>query len=420
MGGSSKNRIDRAGRLLSSGQPLTEEMIELEDLFDQYRAEHLEPLCNTTLEIQDWLQEYGGKYYIAQRLKRKPQIIRKLKRLSVRLTQLQDIGGTRIIVDRNSDVDKLIMFIEEQIARSGDFSLKRKVDYREKGRDQTGYRGAHLILERGDKTLELQLRSRIQHYWAESIERSSIIYGYHLKEMEGHQDVISYFRNLSDIFYDIENSRAISTREKIDLERKREVAQNIIYASDRNRIFDSYVNEDIVRTLQEVQKGVDRLSNWIIVFDWKTGEFVTWEAVGRNVEEANRKYVSYERQFSSENGFEVVMIGSSDILTVRQTHSHYFGIQKIDNILESLDQSIVGFKSRLDIDVGSRQILLVLFRKRFWGKKYMSIDTLRNHFARNVITFDSSLQTLRDLDLISKGVAISLNIKKKAEIEAYL
>ena len=225
---------------------------------------------------------------------------------------------------------------------------------------------------------------------------------------------------MSDIFYDIENSRAISTREKIDLERKREVAQNIIYASDRNRIFDSYVNEDIVRTLQEVQKGVDRLSNWIIVFDWKTGEFVTWEAVGRNVEEANRKYVSYERQFSSENGFEVVMIGSSDILTVRQTHSHYFGIQKIDNILESLDQSIVGFKSRLDIDVGSRQILLVLFRKRFWGKKYMSIDTLRNHFARNVITFDSSLQTLRDLDLISKGVAISLNIKKKAEIEAYL
>jgi ppGpp synthetase/RelA/SpoT-type nucleotidyltranferase len=419
----SRSKLDRAGRLLAADGELTEELIELEDAFDAYRAAHLDPLSRTTLELQAWLHDYGGKYYIAQRLKRKPQILRKLRRLSVRLTQLQDIGGSRIIVDRNADVDRLIEFISIQIRKGSAFSLRRVSDYRERGRDQTGYRGTHLILERDGCTLELQVRSRIQHYWAESIERSSVIYGYHLKEQEGEPQVIEYFKSLSDVFYEIESGRDPGTREKVELDRQREVAQRIIYASDRHRVFDSYVNEEVVRTLQAVQGGTEGLNNWIIVFDWKTGAFVTWDAVGRDVDAANQKYVSYERQFPANESFEVVMIGSSDIATVRQTHSHYFGIEKFDNILENLDQSIVGLKTRMDIDVGSRQILSLLKRKKYWGKKAASVDTLKNHFARGVVTFDASLQTLRELGLINMEDAqapVSLNLKRKSEIEAYL
>jgi len=90
----SKTRIDRAGAALARDQYRSDdEYIELEDLFDEYRKAHLQPLSETTLEIQGWLGDYGQPYYIAQRLKRKPQIVRKLKRLSVRLSQLQDIGG---------------------------------------------------------------------------------------------------------------------------------------------------------------------------------------------------------------------------------------------------------------------------------------------------------------------------------------
>ncbi|OYU68677.1 MAG: (p)ppGpp synthetase [Alphaproteobacteria bacterium PA2] len=419
----SKSKIDRAGRLIAANGELTEELIELEEAFDQYRAAHLDPLSRTTLELQAWLQDYGGKYYIAQRLKRKPQIVRKLRRLSGRLTQLQDIGGNRIIVDRNADVDRLIDFISSHIQNGSTISLKRVTDYRERGRDETGYRGAHLILSRDGYTIELQLRSRIQHYWAESIERSSVIYGYHLKEQEGDIRVISYFKSLSDIFYEIESGRNPDERRKINLDMEREEAQEIIYASDRHRIFDSYVNEDVVRTLKSVKSGGGGLENWIIVFNWNTGAFVTWDAVGRNADEANRKYVEYERQFPAEQNFEVVMIGSSDIATVRQTHSHYFGIEKFENILENFDQSIAGLKSRMDIDVGSRQILSLLKRKKYWGTKSISIDTLRNHFARGVVTFDSSLQTLRELELISVEGAqgpVSLSLKRKAEIEAYL
>lgn len=419
----SRSRIDRAGRYLSSGNDLTEEGIELEDVFDAYRASHLGPLSTTTLELQRLLHGFGGRYYIAQRLKRKPQILRKLKRLSVRLTQLQDIGGCRIIVETNKGVDNLIEFISRNISGSQKYRLLRITDYRERGRDKTGYRAAHLILEREGKTLELQVRSRIQHYWAESIERTSVIYGHYLKEQEGDEVVISYFKSLSDIFYEIESGRDLSTQSKIDLDDLRERAQQIIYQSDVNRLFDSSVNEDIVQTLTSVQGASEALNNWIIVFDWKNGQFLTWDSVGRDAEEATKKYVDYERQFPADEDYEVVLIGSSDVATVRQTHSHYFGIQKFDSILESLDQSIVGFQTRMDIDVGSRQILALLVRKKYWGKKSTSVDTLRNHFVRGLITFDVSLQNLRAKGLINMPDAqapISLNVKKKAEIEAYL
>jgi len=416
----SKSRIDKAGRALAHPADLTIESIELEDAFDEYRGSHLEPLSRTTLELQRWLHDYGGRYYIAQRLKRKPQIVRKLKRLSVRLTQLQDIAGCRIIVDKNADVDKLIGFIAEKAKAGGGFSVKRLTDYRDKGRDESGYRSAHLILEREGTTIELQLRSRIQHYWSEAIERTSVIYGRHLKENDGDPVVISYFKSLSDVFFEIECGRNPGSKVKIDLDRLREEAQSIIYQSDKHRVFDSHVNEDIVRTLTAVQGLGQTLNNWIIVFDWKTGAFLTWEEVGRDANEAVKKYVAYERQFPAEQNFEVVMIGSSDIATVRQTHSHYFGIEKFDSILENLDESIVGFQTRMDIDVGSRQILSLLVRKKYWGRKGASVDTLRNHFAKGFITFESSLQNLRNKGLINPTDPISLNLKRKAEITSYI
>lgn len=419
----SKTKIDKSGRALSNAGELTEEILELEDVFDAYRAAHLEPLSKTTLELQKWLHGYGGNYYIAQRLKRKPQILRKLKRLSVRLTQLQDIGGCRIIVNSNRDVDDLVEFIKNQMSLDENFKLQRITDYRGRGRDITGYRSVHLILMIEDRVLELQVRSRIQHYWAESIERTSVIYGHHLKEQEGDVAVISYFKELSDVFYEMESGRTPSIAAKISLDRLRVQAQEIIENSDKNRVFHSFVNEDIVKTLTAAQGGSESLNNWIIVFDWNTGAFLTWEAVGREPSEAIRKYIYYENQFTSADNYEVVMIGSSDIATVRQTHSHYFGIEKFDNILENLDQTIIGFQTRMDIDVEARQILGVLQRRKYWGKKSISIDTLKNHFLKELMTLDASLRSLRDKGLINMADSqspVSLNIKKKSEIESYL
>lgn len=421
----SKTKIDKAGLALAKGQYKDEvEFIELEETFDDYRKAHLKPLSETTLEIQRLLSNSGAEYYIAQRLKRKPQIIRKLKRLSVRLTQLQDIGGCRIIVEKNKDVDLIATFLRDKASAEAGFNITKVTDYREKGRDDTGYRSLHVLMEREGRSLELQIRSRIQHYWAESIERTSVIYGHHLKEKEGDPEVINYFKHLSDVFFEIEAGREPSTAQKLQIDALRQSCEQIISSSDKHKVFDSFVNEGIIKTLTEKEsRNPSGLNNWILIFDWNLGAFVSWDIVSPNPDDAVAAYVHYENQYPADHGFEVVLIGSSEIATVKQTHSHYFGIESYTSILESLDSSILGFTRKIDIDIGARQILACLHRRHFWGKKTIQEDTLKNHFCKNVITFDSSLQTLLGKHLIIRSNlnnGYSLNISKKSEIEQYL
>jgi len=422
----SKTKIDKSGLALSKDIYKDEvDFIELEEVFDEYRKSYLLPLTETTLELQDWLSTYGNRYYIAQRLKRKPQIISKLKRLSVRLTQLQDIGGARIIVENNQDVEKLYQYLVDKIHKQKKIKILRVADYREKGRDITGYRALHLIFTRNKCNLELQIRSRIQHYWAESIERTSVIYGYPLKEQKGDPSVINYFQRLSDIFYEIEAGREPSTAHKIQLDHIRKISEEIILNSDKHNVFDSYVNEDIIKTLSSIEKSQNTtFNNWIIIFDWNTGTFVNWDIVDRNPDEAIKSYVKNEKSFPAEHGYEVVLVGSSDVATIRQTHSHYFGIETYDNTLENLDQAVIGFSKRMDIDVGARQILHCLHRRHAWGsKKTIRTATLKNHFCKTVITFDSSLAILVEKGLVlmpSASGPVSLNLGKKTEIDQYL
>jgi len=419
----SKSKIDKAGRILSKNLYRDEiEYIEAEDILDEYRKAHLLPLTETTLELQEWLSKYSDKYYIAQRLKRKPQILRKMRRLSVRLTQLQDIGGARIIVESNEDVDKLRQYLQNRIKEQGKIALIRESDYRQSGRFDTGYRALHLILRRYGYNLELQIRSRIQHYWAESVERTSVIYGYALKEQEGDPVVLRYFKALSDAFHVIETGRNLTTKQKLNLESLRQQAEKIILASDKHRILNSYVNEDIIKTLSSVEKNKARsFNNWIIIFDWNSGMFVSWDVVDRDPNQAIKSYVQQENSFPAEEGYEVVLIGASDVATIRQTHSHYFGIGASE-ALEDLDESIAMLSQKMDIDVGARYILHTLHRRHFWGRNTIRISTLKNHLCKNVITFDASFETLKRKGLVqevSRGI-VSLNLGKKMEIEKYL
>lgn len=421
----SKSQLDRAGRILSDKEREYDDVaLELDVAFEDFRRDHLSPLTNLTLILQDWLSAYDKSYYIAQRLKRKPQILRKLRRLSVRLTQLQDIGGCRIIVESNSDVNELITFIERRLKSQPGYELVRSTDYRELGRDITGYRAYHLILQIDGYFLELQLRSKIQHYWSESIERTSVIYGYHLKEQEGDQVVINYFKAFSDSLHTLEQGRKLSAADEMDLEAMRQASEDIISIYDSERILASYVNEDIVKTLAEKESQYPAgLKNWILVFNWNDGNFVTWDIVGRDPGQAVAAYQRYERQFLSQDKFEVVMIGSSDISTVKHTHSHYFGISHHNSALEDMSSSIIGLSQRMGMDIGARRILTTLARRRFWGRKTIATSTLRNHLCKDVFTFDHSIRVLEEKGYLLRGPegnTVSLDVKKNSEIQNYL
>jgi len=421
----SKSKLDKAGDYLAKEKWTNDEdFLDYDNVLDEYRKSHLEPLTEVTLKLQEWLSAFKQNYYIAQRLKRKPQILRKLKRFSIRLSQLQDIGGCRIIFESNDILESFLPFLKEKLSKSRYFTIERETDYREKGRDDSGYRAVHLIVSRSDVKLEIQLRSRIQHYWAESIERTSVIYGYLLKELEGDPIVLSYFKQSSNVFHEIECKRKPTSDQANDLDDLRKRSEEIIRSSDKMNVFDSYVNESFIKAMISRESSLrTTFHNWMIVFNWNTGAFMNWEITGRNPDIAIKKYSEYEKKWKANEGYEVVMIGSSDVSTIRQTHSHYFGIESYDNILEDFDTSILGFTKRKTIDSDARQILLRLHRHDNWGNSKVSFDTLRNHFCRDVMSFDAALETLEALGLIisySKKGPYSLNVKKKNEIEQFL
>jgi len=417
-----KSRIDKAGKVLSAPlEELTEEYLELEDVFDRFREAHLQPLTALTTIFQQVLTEAGESYYIAQRLKRKPQIIRKLTRLSVRLTQLQDIGGFRIILHSDADVDRIASMVDHRLSRSSRFMLIRSTDYRAMGRDDSGYRALHKIIKFGDLAFELQIRSTAQHYWAESVERTSVFYGRRLKEGEGSGVVLLYFKNLSNLISTVENKLKTPAHAIATLEKLRVRAEEVIRRDGHAHLMEGYVNEDVIKAmLAKERANPGSFNNWILVFDWNTASFITWEVAHRDPDEAVSQYSRYEKTYPESEKYEVVLIGSSDIETVQKTHSHYFGIARPDKILEDLGQSVASLSRNLDLDYGAKRILEVLVTRKTWGmKKGIQRQTLQNHFCKDVERFDDSLSLLVERGfLIDKGGAgVTLNMSKTLEIE---
>ena len=420
-----KGQIDKAGESFAKDYfKDKDDFLSKEMIFDEYRRIHLEPMTEVMLKLQNWLSDYKVPYYIAQRLKRKPQIIKKLHRLSVRLSQLQDIGGIRIIFDTNDNISDFMKFFDSKLIKSKYFSIERLIDYRDLGREDSGYRAVHFIMKRNGIKIELQLRSRIQHYWAESIERTSVIYGYNLKNLEGDQTVINYFKQLSNVFYEIECKRRPSNEIIDKLENLRKASELIIIESDKRNIFDSFVNESFIKGMISREAGLrSQFHNWMIAFDWNTGAFLEWAVIDGDSKQAINSYVEYEKRWPANEGYEVVLIGSSDVSTIRQTHSHYFGIRSYDGILEDIDPAKITFSKRKELDTDSRTILRTLHRRGNWGEKKVSLERLKNNFCHEVISFDDALENLTHMGFIlsyAKGAVYSLNVKKKKEIEKYI
>ena len=417
------SKIDKAGERLSKNTWKTDEQyLESELILDEFRKMHIEPLTEITIKLQSWLMEFNKEFYIAQRIKRKPQILRKLYRLHVRLSQLQDIGGVRIIFEKNKFIDEFIIFLKKKNSKSHCFSIERESDYREEGREDSGYRALHLILIRKDVKVELQLRSRIQHNWAERIERTSVIYGYYLKELKGDSEVLDYFKLLSDVFYDLEYDRKPSRNSIDDLENKRTKCEEIIKVSDRKNLINSFVNEPYIKAMISRDTTLSQtIHNWIIVFDWNTGQFLHWLVIEKS-DDVIKTYADFEKKWCVEDGYEVVLIGSSDPSTIRKTHSHYFGLETYADILQSIDSDLTNLKKHEEMDQGARIILQRLYNKGYWNTKKVSFDTLKNHYCRGISNINKSINLLENMGFLVKTMkdSYSLNMKKRKEIEKYV
>jgi putative GTP pyrophosphokinase len=210
----SKSQINKAGQTLVKESPHSEIRWAI-DLVDRWRACHAYPINTFQANLRKKLKEFPNDSIAAQRLKRMPTIIDKLKRYpAMKLTTMQDIGGLRAILASIGDVYQLTdQFRHSRFAHE----LIDTKDYIENPRSEDGYRGIHLIYRYKNKQapsydglrVELQIRTKLQHIWATAVETMGTFLGQALKSRQGDKEWIDFFAIVSSAFAHKENCAPI-------------------------------------------------------------------------------------------------------------------------------------------------------------------------------------------------------------------
>ena len=166
MANLSKTQIDRLGERLKTGVHSEADL----QLLDEYRRSFGSAYEEVLRVVRSHNLSPSGR-----RAKSTSAIVEKLQRESIRLSQMQDIAGCRIVVSNVVDQDKVVAALRAA------FPAANVTDRR--ARPSFGYRAVHIIVEAAGRPIEIQVRSVFQHLWAERSERcadvvdSAIKYG---------------------------------------------------------------------------------------------------------------------------------------------------------------------------------------------------------------------------------------------------
>jgi hypothetical protein len=210
----SKAEIDRAGESLITlfpGDPARDNALIV---INNWRSCHSFPLQVIKMTLLKRARSIDAEALIAQRLKRLPSIALKLEQdPSMRLSQMQDIGGCRAVLRDTHQVDKLVKLYESRDRRYEPVRSGKK-DYIVQPKED-GYRGVHLIYqykstkkaEFNGQRIEIQIRSRLQHIWATAVETAQTFTGQGLKSRvkSAHKAWLRFFTLMGS---------AMATREK--------------------------------------------------------------------------------------------------------------------------------------------------------------------------------------------------------------
>jgi ppGpp synthetase/RelA/SpoT-type nucleotidyltranferase len=125
-------------------------------------------------------------------------IVEKLHRESIRLSQVQDIAGCRIVVKDMREQERVVALLRDI------FPVLSVVDRR--ARPSYGYRAVHVIIQVQGKLIEVQVRTELQHSWAELSEKFSDKIDPTIKYGGGDSKVQELFYGFSDSLKDCETA----------------------------------------------------------------------------------------------------------------------------------------------------------------------------------------------------------------------
>jgi len=231
----SRKKINRAGKTIakvsasdiwSSDHSFDEIMNYYIDVsvVNNWRSSHSGPLLHMRMLLTNHARRIDPTALVAQRIKRLSSIELKLQRFpTMTLSQMQDIGGCRAIVDSVKSVQKISASIQN--SRTKHYIAAPQ---------PTGYRGIHLIYRFEAETalqpcsgmkIEMQIRSLLQHAWATAVETVGTLTKQALKSSRGEAEWLRFFALMGTVVAIEEGTPRVANTPDNDDELMRDVAR---------------------------------------------------------------------------------------------------------------------------------------------------------------------------------------------------
>jgi len=320
----SKKQVTKAGEILRNSESTLEDLIWSIDVLTNWRAIHTYPINTFQATLRDKLKQIDQNSLVAQRLKRTPSIISKLKRFpEMKLSRMQDIGGLRAVV---SDLKKVELLRKNYKNSRFEHKLVGEKDYIQHPKN-TGYRGIHLIYQYKNKRistydglhLELQMRTKLQHSWATAVETMGTFLDHALKSSEGPEEWLSFFSLTASAFAHFEGCNPVPGYESLS---EQETYESMIEAAN---------TLDVINRLEAFRVAANSISNdrksgsyHIVILDAKE-KTVSIESFGRRkLDEANQRYSYYENKIKDGDSIQVVLVATGSVESLRQAYPNYF------------------------------------------------------------------------------------------------
>lgn len=325
-----KSQVKNAGEVLTKKNPYLLE--ELEDrkkyrlalaVLNNWRASHSFPLNTFQVRLRTQTQQIDQTALIAQRLKRTPSIINKLKRFKrMNLSRMQDIGGCRAILSDTKKVKELRNFYIKQPAKH---IFVKEDDYISNPKS-SGYRSIHLVYKYHSNRnnvyngllIEIQLRSKIQHAWATAVETAGTFLASHLKSEEGPKEWLSLFKYISSGFAILENTNIVPNTIENPEHLQRIITEKLHLLKFRETL------EGYNAALFHIDRHVKENDYYLMILRplKKTIKIISYNK--KFLKEATKEYLKREQAVRNEPGSEVVLVSSGTIRSLKQAYPNYF------------------------------------------------------------------------------------------------
>jgi ppGpp synthetase/RelA/SpoT-type nucleotidyltranferase len=337
----SKKKVTKAGDILRDDTASSDNKEWANEVLGNWRAIHSYPINTFQATLRNKLKPIDKNALVAQRLKRTPSIIRKLRRFSgMKLSRMQDIGGLRAIV---SDLKKVQKLRENYKSSRFAHQLVGEKDYISEPKD-TGYRGIHLIYRYKNKRvteydglhIELQIRTKLQHAWATSVETIGTFLDRALKSSEGPEEWLDFFALTGSAFALYEGCTPVPGYEQLNAQG---TYKNVIAEAEKLSVVGR------LRAFSIAANSItydNRRGSYHIVILNPGKKTVSIESFGlRKLGEANQQYSKYEELIADGNDIQVVLVATDSIDSLKQAYPNYFlDTQEFIKVLKRLNSKI--------------------------------------------------------------------------------